>query len=320
MSMPVTDLPSTGNAVVPMDDRGNAINESEYRRLLRYMAEGGTNIAVGGRHATEFANMNRTERLRLWEVSAEELSGSAQLNAIPIGPASTDEMVSMFRTAKDMGFDAGQLYPGAAGGRGDDGLFLAEVERYFRDILEAVEMPMYLNAYSGGEIIDGPNKRLPLELLLTLVDDYPHLIGVTVMGDDMPALKSFLTALDGRRPVRVTGGEVCFNMLELGVYGFHSIQPCFAPRLCSTMVAAYHSGDKVRAKELSEVVAELCHIVHTPHYHYPRSIKPVLNHLGFDAGAIRRPYLSLSAELQHEIARRIDELDLGRFEALPAPA
>lgn len=316
--MRLPDLPSSGNAVVPMDDRGEEIDEGAFRAMLRYMADGGTNVFVGGPHATEFVNMSRVERHRLWEVAVDELKGTAQVSAIPFGPASTTEMVSMFAMAKDMGFDAAQLYPGAQEGWGNDGLFVAEAERYFRDVLDAVDLPMYLCSYHGGEIIDTPDHRFPVDRVVALVEEYPHVVGVTASGDDAASVRSLLGALAGRRRVRLTGGEACFEMLELGVYGFHSIQPCFAPRLCSGMLAAYHAGDRAQAEALSAVVADLCRIVHTARYHYPRSIKPILAGLGFGTGSIRRPYLPPPPDVQAEMAARVAALDLGRFEDLPA--
>jgi len=121
--VPVVDLPSVGNAAIPMSAAGDTINESEFRRMLRYMTDGGTNLCIGGRHATEFSHLSDRERQRIFEVSVDELGGRAQVNAIPISPSSTTEMINAFRQAQAMGFDAVQLYPGAAGGRGADGLF-----------------------------------------------------------------------------------------------------------------------------------------------------------------------------------------------------
>ena len=69
------DRPSFGNALTPMDDRGEAINEAAFRRMLRYMSDGGTTVFVGGPHATEFVNLDRSERRRLWEIGVEELGG-----------------------------------------------------------------------------------------------------------------------------------------------------------------------------------------------------------------------------------------------------
>src|SRR6185295_12189123 len=85
------DRPSLGNAVVPMDEFGEAINDKGFRRMLRYMSDGGTTVFVGGPHATEFVNMDKDERVRLWELAVDELGGQAPINAIPFGPASTTE-------------------------------------------------------------------------------------------------------------------------------------------------------------------------------------------------------------------------------------
>ena len=312
------DRPSLGNAVVPMDEFGEAINEKGFRRMLRYMADGGTTVFVGGPHATEFVNMDRAERRWLWELAVDELGGNAPVNAIPFGPASTTEMITMFQMAKDMGFDGAQLYPGAQEGRGGDGLFVREAERYYRDVLEAVDMPMYLCGYHGGEIIDGPNKQVPLELLLDLVDDYPHIVGVTisVQPDDAVTTEYAATLAAKNRPLRLSGALDWYHQMELGVYGFHSIQQSIAPTLCSTMMAAFLDGDRDKAKQLSDVLKQLNAIVHTPEYYYPRSLKPVLTHLGFDMGIIRRPYLPPPPEQQQEMARRVDELNLGQYENL----
>src|SRR4051795_7952761 len=80
------DRPSLRHAVVPMDEHGEAINEAGFRRMLRYMSDGGTTVFVGGPHATEFVNMDGAERRRLWELAVDELGGQAPVNAIPFGP------------------------------------------------------------------------------------------------------------------------------------------------------------------------------------------------------------------------------------------
>lgn len=313
------DKPNNGNAIVPMDAAGEKINEEGYRRHLRYMSEGGTNVFVGGGHATECVNMNTAERRRVWELAVKELKGKGVVASIPWGPMATTEFIAWFKMARSMGFDAGQLYPGAMDGRGGDGLFIHEVERYFRDILEAVgDFPIFLCGYHGGEIIDSPTKAVPPELLLKLLGDYPHIAGITGPGTrDNNELKQFIEAVGNRRPVRGTGHRNWFERCELGVYGYHSIQPSIAPRLCSTMLDAHHKGDKRKAAELSDIINTLGEIIHEPKYYYPRTIKPILNHLGFDSGTIRRPYMPPKEEYQREMAHRVDALHLERFDDLP---
>jgi 4-hydroxy-tetrahydrodipicolinate synthase len=312
------DRPNNGNAIVPMDGSGETIDEAGFRRHLHYMAKGGTNLFIGGGHATEFVNMNAAERRRVWEIAVEELKGKSLVVAIPWGPASTTEMIAWFKMGKDMGFDAGQLYPGAMDGRGGDGLFIHECERYFRDILEAVDYPIFLCGYHGGEIIDSPTKAVPPELLLKLLDEYPHIAGITgpyTRNDE--ELRQFIQAVGSRVPVRATGHKNWFERCELGVYGYHSIQPSIAPKICSLMLDAHHQGNQEKAKTLSDVIQALGEIVHDHDYYYPRTIKPILTHLGFDAGSIRRPYQGMDEEHRREMVKRIDELHLETYEDLP---
>src|SRR2546423_9588705 len=101
-----------------MDWEGEAINEAGFRRMLRYMSDGGTTVFVGGPHATEFVNMDKDERRRLWEVAVDELGGQAPINAIPFGPASTPQMIRGVKLAKEMGLRRAQPLPGAQEGQG----------------------------------------------------------------------------------------------------------------------------------------------------------------------------------------------------------
>lgn len=311
------DRPSFGNAVTPMDEQGEAINEAGVRLMLRYMAEGGTTVFVGGPHATEFVNLDRAERRRCWEIGIETLKGKSPVCAIPFGPASTTELIGLFKLAKSMGFDGAQLYPGAQDGHGNDGLFKHEAERYFRDVLEAVDLPLYLCGYHGAEIIDAPGKRIPHEMLLRLVDEYPHIAGVTISSAEDSILKEFLAGMNGRRPVRLSGAYDWFHALELGIYGFHSIQQSIAPGLCARMMKAYYAGDKATAKTLSDRIMKLNHIIHAPQRYYPRTLKPALKHLGLPVGKIRRPYLPIPDDEIARMTAELDALDFIKDEKIP---
>jgi dihydrodipicolinate synthase/N-acetylneuraminate lyase len=304
-----------------MDPAGETVDEAKFRRMLRYMADGGTNVFVGGPHATEFVTMDEEERTALWAWAVDELGGRSPVNAIPFGPGSTTQMVRRFAMAERMGFDGALLYPAAEGGHGGDGLFVAEAERYFRDVLEVVDLPVYLAGYHGGEIIDSPTGMVPWSLLAELAAEYEQVVGVTVLdtGGDGAEIEALIGALGGRCPVRLAGAHDWFARMGQGVFGFHSIQQSLAPRLCRSMMDAFAAGDLEAARERSQVIAELEAIVHTRAYAYPRSLKPLLAHLGFDVGSIRRPHLPPPEELRAEMCSRLDALHLERLEDLPAP-
>ena len=309
---------SFGNAISPMDRHGGDINEPALRQMLRYMADGGTTVCIGGWHATEFIHLNPAEKLRVWEIAVDELGGNAPVSATPVGPASTRDMVAMFRTAKEMGFDSAQLYPAGSGGFGADGLFVSEVEHYYRTVLDAIDMPLFLMNYHLGEIIDGPNKRVPHDLLLRLIADYPQIRGVGIIFDDADSVRSFTSALAGRCHVRISGGLDWFAAMEAGAYGFHSIQQSFAPRLCSRMMDAFHTGDHAMARRLSDRIRALNAIIHRHDRYYPRTIKPALRYLGFDVGDIRPPHMSMGHDAERDLWADLASIDFAETECLPS--
>lgn len=312
------DRPSFGNAICPMDHRGGDINVAAFRTLIRYMADGGTTVCVGGPHATEFVHLNAAERLRVWELAVDELGGRAPLSAIPVGPTSNRDMVATFRTVEAMGFDAAQLYPNAHGGYGGDGLFVAEVERYYRDVLDATTLPLFITNYHRGEIIDSPTKRVPHALLLRLLDAYPGRIGgFGVIWRGAEDLQQLLDGVGGRVHVRVSGALDWHAAMEAGAHGFHSIQQSFVPRLCSGMMAAFHAGDHATSRRLSERIAALNAIIHHPDRAYPRSIKPTLRYLGFDVGDLRPPHYSMGAAADAALWDDLATIDFAETEQLP---
>jgi dihydrodipicolinate synthase/N-acetylneuraminate lyase len=131
-------------------------------------------------------------------------------------------------------------------------------------------------------------------------------------------LAAFVAEMSTRVPVRLAGGVDWLGRMEMGVFGFHSIQQSIAPRHCSRMMEAFHAGDLEVARDYAERIRSLNLVVHDQRYAYPRSLKPILEHLGFAVGAIRRPYLPLPEAVRAELCARVDELELWRIEDVPA--
>jgi 5-dehydro-4-deoxyglucarate dehydratase len=309
--MLIDDRPSHGNVIAVFDEAGN-LDEGAIVENLWFLADGGSKVFTGGPAAAEFHHLSRAEKTRIWELSVRELKGKAPVCMIPVGPASTAEMIEMYREGAAMGFDGALLYvPGPV--RGGYPWLEAEVERYYRDLLEAVDgMPLYLCGYHGGDIIDTSDHLVSTELLNRIVDDYSEkIVGVSVTFK----IEETLAAIGGKKPVRAVDVDRWFDKLEMGIYGFHSAAQSFAPRLCSQIPELYHAGDKDGARKLSDTFDELWKLVGPgKEYLYPRCTKPILRHLGFNVGGIRRPFLPLPPERERELLRKIDEIGLKEIE------
>ena len=142
-------------------------------------------------------------------------------------------------------------------------------------------MPLILCNYNGSpRIMDAPGSQLSPELFARLVDDYPHVIGLVMLGD----AQAINAAVAGRVKVRSGGARPAFENLLAGGYGFLSTEQNIVPRHCASMCDAFHRGDVESARRLYEKVWAVSELIHD--HKYPRSDKPILRHLGFEGAVV----------------------------------
>ena len=311
-TMPAPDRPAYGMSITPFTPDGD-IDEPALRRHLRFIADGGCGVFMGALNSGEGFLLTRPEIRRIYEIGVSELSGKAPVFAACLEHTSTAIIIELAREAAAIGLEGSQLYPPAPA---DPSAVMtaAEVERFFRDVCEAVHTPLFLcNYFHGAVSVDKPGGKIPVDMLARLVDDYPHVKGVNAGGD--PAyLKALIGAVGNKRPVRTPGGAQLFLCLELGGHGFISTEPNIAPRLSSRIIETYRAGDRPQAKALFDILERLRLLL--MRHLYPRSLKPALQHLGFPVGDPRRPVLPLDPAAVRAIARVLDELDIKRIEGL----
>jgi len=310
--MSFEDPPAYGMSITPFDQSG-VIDEPALRRHLRFMADGGVGVFMGALNSGEGYLLDRDEVRRLYEIGVDELKGTAPVYAACLEHASTAVIIELAKESAVIGLDGAQVYPPAPA---DPSAVItaAEVERFFRDIFEAVTTPVFLCNYLHGALsVDRPGGKIPVELIARLVEDYDHIVGVNA-GGDLAYLGAVVEAVGKRTPVRTPGGAQLLDNLKLGGYGFISTEPNIAPRLSSLVIEAHRAGDEARAAELFAKLEKLRLMI--MEHLYPRSLKPALNHLGFSVGVPRRPFLPLAADARREIGRVLDDLDIKAIEGL----
>jgi 4-hydroxy-tetrahydrodipicolinate synthase len=310
--MSFADPPAYGMSITPFDERGE-IDEPGLRRHLRYMAGGCVGVFMGALNSGEGYLLSRDEIRRLYEIGLDELKGATPVYAACLEHASTAMIIELAKESASLGLDGAQVYPPAPA---DPSAVItaAEVERFFRDVFEAVTTPVFLCNYLHGSLsVDRPGGKIPVELIARLVEEYDHIAGVNA-GGNLAYLGAVVDAVGKRVPVRTPGGAQLLDNLKLGGYGFISTEPNVAPRLSSLVIEAYLAGDKARTTELVARLERLRGMLMK--HQYPRSLKPALNHLGFSVGVPRRPFLPLDNDAQREIGRVLDDLDIKTIEGL----
>jgi 4-hydroxy-tetrahydrodipicolinate synthase len=279
-----------------------AIDEFWFRRHLRFVADHGVGVYVASQGSGEGDLLSFDEKVALYGIAADELRGRVPLVAAGIGLAmSTAVTRDLAVAAAAAGVDAVQILPprpGALRLRDD------ELERHFRGVIEAVDCEVQL---SSNAVLAG--YALPIALIETLVDAYPHVRTVNVSEARPDALRELVTALVARLGTRV---EVRVGMVReivamhaLGARGVLCFEANVSPRAVTDVWDELEAGEPVT--QLPHLLAVNAALSRGGN---PRSLKAALEIMGRGGGALRPPYLPLTDPQYEELAEAIRDLGL----------
>jgi 4-hydroxy-tetrahydrodipicolinate synthase len=297
----VAEHPITVMSVTPFDAE-EQLDEAALRRHVRYLARGGVTICLGSYGSGEGHLLRRPEIQRMYAVAVDEVGGRAPICAGALGFTATDDVIEQALAAADAGVDLVQIHPPRPGPVGIRPR-LPEIERYYRDVLEAVRTPVVLTNQ-----VFMVGYALPVELIAELVRQYPQITSVIHTDRDPAALRSIAAAVGPRLPLKVGVIGQLLDALEAGASGAACFEANLAPRLCASIPERFAAGDREGARAAFDRVMRLNAILSK--FQNPRSVKAAMQLAGLGGGPPRRPYLPLPAAETGEIGQVIAELGL----------
>lgn len=294
--------------VTPFKENGD-LDEAGFKRQLHFQADGGVGVFVLSYGSGEGLQVTHRERLHIYSIAAKELRGKVPVYAAGqgLGP-STAEFIEQCREIAATGIEAIQLhqprpaYPGATAKP-------AEVERYHRDVLDAVRHPFFMSIHNGAAPGIEPNPTF----LRQLIDTYPHLIGFNLVANQ-GYVRRVIDAMKGSSASVRTGGPAMFmETLTFGGHGVLLFEPNLLPKYCASIAADWQGGKANRAAEKWATMLRLTEVL--GRYRNPVSIKTAMNMLGLPGGYVRRPYLELDEAAKADIAATMERLNVKAWEA-----
>lgn len=280
------------------DDR---LDERSLRLVLAFLADAGVGVYLGSYGTGEGHLLARDEIRRLYEIGVDEIDGRVPVYAAALGFQRTDEVIELAREAAAMGVTAVQIHPPRPGPIAIRPTG-AELDRYYADVLGAVQTPVVL---TNQVVMVG--YALPTELLSTLLTDHRHVVAINTSDRDPATLTQVLRAVDGRVPVYVGVISQLVSALEAGAAGTLCFEADLVPSLCIGVCDAVAAGDRAGAAERFALLLRLNEVL--SRYQNPRSVKAAMEHLGMiSRGALRRPYLMLDADARGAIADVVDDV------------
>lgn len=273
-------------SITPFESDGT-LSTGQLRSHFRRLAAADMGVYVVGSGSSEAHTLSEEEIETVLAIAVEELKGVVPVRAMGCEPHVASDMVTFAKRAASAGVDAIQIYSIDMG----HGVrpSVAELERYYRTVIDAVEIPVVLATHESAGYTVG------LDLLSRLAETYPNVIGVNCTHPDLDFLVRVVDELDPRLEIHVGGTQQAFACMALGGTGFMTGEGNLAPRLCRSVTALYEVGDFAGA---ANAFAQVCRLYAAGNGSFGsiRGVKAALAALGLPGGPCRPPTLPLSEE------------------------
>lgn len=266
-----------------------SINEASLKKLVEFNLEKGINGFYVGGSTGEGLIMTSEERKEVFRIVKEAAGDKVPLIA-HCGSISTDEAISMAKTAEALGYDAvsavAPLYYGFS---------FPAIRKYYDDIVSSVNIPMVVYNFPGGSGV-----TFTADYAAEMFKDERYM-GIKHTSNDLYTLHQFKQKID--RPVTIFNGfdEMCLGGLAMGADGAIGSTYNFMGDKFIKIFEAFNAGDMATAQaiqtEANEIIVEMIKYTVLP------CEKAIMTHLGIDCGPCRRPFLPLTKEADEAMAR-----------------
>ena len=122
-----------------------SLDEEGLRGHLRRLGAAGIGVYLAGSGSGEGYTLTPGEVARVLEIGAEELGGKVPLRAMGVEPRTAAQMIELARLSGAVGLDGVQIYSLDVGHGNRPRP--AELERYFSDVLDAIEVPAVVSSH-----------------------------------------------------------------------------------------------------------------------------------------------------------------------------
>jgi 4-hydroxy-tetrahydrodipicolinate synthase len=277
-------------AVVTPFKPDGAIDFERFRELAQYLVESGSDGLVVAGTTGESPTLTDDERLELFRVAVDTLSGRASVVA-GTGTYSTAHSVHLTREAHELGVDGLLVvtpYYNKPPARG--------IVEHFRAIADVSDRPIIVYNIPGRVAIN-----IEPETIVELAE-IPTVRAVKQANDDLVQARRIVaeTELD----LYAGDDNLIFPFLELGGIGGVCVHTHVVGPQVKQMVSAFREGDVETARRIDEELQPAFELLKVQTN--PIAIKAALNLLGHDVGGLRLPLVQAN---EGEIAQIRDCLE-----------
>jgi 4-hydroxy-tetrahydrodipicolinate synthase len=278
-----------------------SLDEKAMADHLSRIGTAGVGVYLGSSSPGEGYQLSLKEVERLYAIGHEVLKGVAPVRAMGVEPRSVDDIMQYVRLAEHCDLDGMQLYCLDLGHGNSPSE--AELERYFRDVLEQMKIPALLSSHTSSGYV------IPVPMVERLLADYPHLIGINCTNANLKYVAYLLEVTRGRAELHVGGPTQTLNVLAMGGHGFLSSEANLAPGLCQAVIDGYENRDMTSMMDSFDKLIRL-HSANRATHGSARWTKAAFKVLGLPGWTFRRPLLPLTDVELEQVTADLATLDI----------
>ena len=278
----------TGVAVVTPFNADGTVDYNGLRKLINYLIDGKVEYLVSLGTTGEASTLNKAEKKKIWEFTAEVNNGRLPLVA-GIGGNDTAEVVNSVKTFEINGYDAILSASPYYNKPTQEGIY-----QHYKAISENSSLPVLLYNVPGRTA-----SNVSPETTCRLANDFKNIIGTKEASGNFDQFNQIMRD----KPVDfmlISGDDpVAMPMIALGAVGVISVIGNALPRQLSDLIRLCLNGDYANALPQHLNLIEFTKMMFAEGN--PAGTKAALQHLGICDDHLRLPLVKVSEQLRSSI-------------------
>lgn len=291
----MTQLKGTGAALVTPFNSNGDLDSDAFKKLIRYVIEGGVEYIVINGTTGESATTTWDEKIKMLEVALEVCEGKAGV-VFGIGGNNTREAVKQLKSFSHRGVMAILSVSPYYNKPTQEGIY-----HHYKALSEASPLPIIVYNVPGRT-----SSNVTAETTLRLQSDFSNIVAVKEASGSM---EQIMTIIQGRREdFLVLSGDdnLTLPIIALGGDGVISVSCQGFPRIFSQMVRDALAGNVASARIVHYKLFEITKMLFAEGN--PGGIKAVLANLGLIEEHLRLPLWPISESLRQKIINEIQKI------------
>jgi 4-hydroxy-tetrahydrodipicolinate synthase len=285
----------TGVALVTPFNADGSVDFEGLKNLINYMVHGKVDYLVSLGTTGEASTLNKNEKKKIWEYTAEINDGRLPLVA-GIGGNDTAEVTESIRTFEANGYDAILSASPYYNKPTQEGIY-----QHYKAISEASALPVLLYNVPGRT-----GSNVSAETTCRLAADFKNIIGTKEASGSFDQFNQILR--DKPEGFMLISGDdpVALPMIALGAVGVISVIGNALPKALSDLIRLCLQGEFAQATPAHLSLIEFTRLVFAEGN--PAGVKAALKYLDICGDKVRLPLVGVSTGLEEQIITQIKKL------------